>query len=225
MDKGVKKDKGINVTYETLFEFLVREKNRAELQKLEPQFFNNLVEYLKEKQSILNREHLDVFSEEEKEKTGQQLRNIKRVIKELYERREKKILNIALIKSRTGSDVIDTSALMEEEKRFFESVVATLDTYRNDILFNLVNAKHPVMNKPAENMEKSEKAAMPVAAQPETKKEVRDTKTVRFISAVPKFLGKELEVYGPFEEEDVASLPGDVADVLISKGRAEEIDA
>ena len=55
-------------------------------------------------------------------------------------------------------------------------------------------------------------------------KEEKSVKTVRFMSAVPKFLGRELEVYGPFEEEDVANLPGEVADVLIKKGRAEEIN-
>lgn len=210
-------DKGINITYETLFEFLMREKNREELQKLEPQFFSNLVEYLKEKQGVLNKEHLDVFSEEEKEKTEKQLRSIKKVVKELYERREKKILNIALIKSRTASNVIDTSALLEEEKRLFESLVNTLDQYRTDILFSLISAKQPEIKTQLQEPKATEET-------PEQKQE-KAVKTIRFVSAVPKFLGKELEVYGPFEEEDIASLPSDVADVLIKKGRAEEMDA
>jgi len=46
---------------------------------------------------------------------------------------------------------------------------------------------------------------------------------VRFLYAVPKFVGKELEEYGPFEEEDIANLPSDIADILIGKGRVEEI--
>lgn len=210
-------DKGINITYETLFELLMREKNREELQKLEPQFFSNLVEYLKEKQGVLNKEHLDVFSEEEKEKTEKQLRSIKKVVKELYERREKKILNIALIKSRTASNVIDTSALLEEEKRLFESLVNTLDKYRTDILFSLISAKQPEIKMQLQEPKATEETL--------EQKQEKAVKTVRFVSAVPKFLGKELEVYGPFEEEDIASLPSDVADVLIKKGRAEEMDA
>ncbi len=44
---------------------------------------------------------------------------------------------------------------------------------------------------------------------------------VRFISAVPKFVGPELEVYGPFEPEDMASLPKKMANILVKKGRAE----
>ena len=48
-------------------------------------------------------------------------------------------------------------------------------------------------------------------------------KLVRFVHAVPKFVGPELEEYGPFQEEDVANLPSEVANVLITKGRAEAL--
>ena len=208
-------DKGIKVNYETLFELLMREKSREELQKLEPGFFADFVNYLKDKQDLISRESIDVFSEDEKEKAEKQIRSIKGVLKKLYERREKKILNLALIKSRTASSVIDASALLEEEKQFFESLVNILDQYRLGLLFNLISGKLPEMAG------RAEEAAAPKA---EDKKEEKSVKTVRFMSAVPKFLGKELEVYGPFEEEDVANLPGEVADVLIKKGRAEEIN-
>jgi len=33
----------------------------------------------------------------------------------------------------------------------------------------------------------------------------------------------ELEEYGPFQEEDIANLPSEIADLLISKGKVEEI--
>ena len=55
------------------------------------------------------------------------------------------------------------------------------------------------------------------------KEETKNTKLVRFLYAVPKFVGKELEEYGPFGEEDIANLPSEIADVLIGKGRVEEI--
>ena len=47
---------------------------------------------------------------------------------------------------------------------------------------------------------------------------------IKFNHAVPKFVGEDLEVYGPFEENDMANLPSKIADVLVSKGRAEEMD-
>ena len=49
------------------------------------------------------------------------------------------------------------------------------------------------------------------------------TKLVRFLYSVPKFVGQELEEYGPFEEEDIANLPSEIADVLLGKGKVEEI--
>ena len=40
--------KEVNITYEVLFELLKREKDTADLQKLEPNFFNDFVDYLNE---------------------------------------------------------------------------------------------------------------------------------------------------------------------------------
>ena len=90
----------IVITYETLFELLKREKDTTDLQKLEPNFFNYFVDYLNEKKNMLNKEDT-LFSYDEKKKVEKQIENAKRIIKEIYESREKKILNIALMKSRT----------------------------------------------------------------------------------------------------------------------------
>jgi DNA replication initiation complex subunit (GINS family) len=67
---------------------------------------------------------------------------------------------------------------------------------------------------------------MPVLDKPKaikTQEEQNDTKLVRFINAVPRFVGDDLNIYGPYEEQDVANLPQKVVKVLIDKNRAEEI--
>ncbi|MCH8163514.1 MAG: hypothetical protein IIA99_05420 [Proteobacteria bacterium] len=46
----------------------------------------------------------DLFSHDENKKVEKQIENARRIIKEMYERREKKILNFALIKSRNRFD-------------------------------------------------------------------------------------------------------------------------
>ena len=132
--------KEVNITYETLFELLKREKDMTDLQKLYPNFFNDFVEYLNEKNKVLGKED-SLFSYDEKKKVEKQIDNAKRIIKEIYERREKKILNIALIKSRTKSDVMDTSSFLENEKRFFDEVVKVLDVFRNDVIDNIISGK------------------------------------------------------------------------------------
>jgi len=204
--------KEINITYETLFELLKREKDTTDLQKLEPNFFNYFVDYLNEKKNMLNKEDT-LFSYDEKKKVEKQIENAKRIIKEIYERREKKILNIALMKSRTKSNVIDTSALLENEKMFFDEIVKVLNLFRNEVINNIITGEYA--SKAAVESEKKDEKNMPG--------EDKSTKIVRFLYAVPKFVGKELEEYGPFAEEDIANLPGEIADVLITQGNAEEI--
>ncbi|MAH33115.1 hypothetical protein CL615_01860 [archaeon] len=203
--------KEINITYETLFEILKREKDITELQKLEPGFFSDFVDYLNEKKKVLGKED-SMFSYDEKKKVEKQIDNARRIIKEIYERREKKIVDIAMIKSRTKSDVMDTSSFLENEKRLFDETVKVLDNFRNEVISNVLSGKNPVKTDVADEKSKSEVA-----------EEKKNAKIIRFLNHVPKFVGKELEDYGPFEEEDIANLPSEIADVLISKGSAEEI--
>ena len=209
-------NKEVAVTFETLFELLRREKDREELQKLNDFFFRDVVAYLKEKNQILEgREQTELFSADEKIKTEKELVNIKKIIKELYERREKKIVRMAVDKSRAKSTIIDTSAFLKEEKQLFELLVALLDKGRESIINHILDGRLPAVTE-----EKSEEIARPV----ESAKEKKSTMLVRFLHAVPRFVGPALEEYGPFEEEDVASLPAEIARVLINKGRVEELE-
>lgn len=201
----------INLTYETLFDTLRLEKNTGELQQLNERFYEDVVSYLNSKQDILKKTEGD-FSEAEREKTHVQIQNIKKILKELFERREKKIIELALNKARTGSDIIDLSVLLPQEKKLFEKLVKVFTEHRKEILENMINGKQPTLNEVIHvNEEKTEQ-----------KKET-DKKIVKFIHPVPKFLGKQLEVYGPFEAEEISKLPKEIADILIRKGRAEEI--
>ena len=216
---GSMEAKEINITYETLFELLKKEKDMTDLQKLEPSFFDDFVDYLNEKKKMLDREDT-LFSYDEKKKVEKQIENARKIIKEIYERREKKILNIALTKSRTKSHVIDTSALLENEKRFFDETVKVLDAFRKQIIDNVISGK-PVSGIMIEKKEINEKSN--IEKDNNEKKEMKDTKLVRFLCSVPKFVGKELEEYGPFAEEDIANLPTEIAELLINKEKVEEI--
>lgn len=212
MVRGVAEQE-IAVTYETLFELLRLEKSREELQQLSPAFFDDLVDYINEKKKILEKAEAkrDLFAINERDKTRNQLENIKRIVKELYEKREKKIILMAINKSRTGSDIVDTSALLEEEKSFFGEVLAVLDKHRNKVLLSLLEGRELAEAQTNVQVQSEEPPA-------------KETKLVRFVRPVPKFVGKELEVYGPFEEEDMANLPVEIADVLVKKGRAQALD-
>ena len=216
----------IVITHETLFEIVKREKDRTELQKLDASFFSNVVDYIKEKRKIVSGND-SLFSFDDKRKTEKQIEAIRRLLKDLYDKREKKIINMALDKSRTKSDVIDTSALLKEERVLFGHLVSLLDKSRAGILYNLLNESIPVVesyNERGNEIKKAGNAEEKEIVNNQAKNEAeKNTKLVRFVHAVPKFVGEELEEYGPFEEDDVANLPSEIADVLMLKGRVEEI--
>ena len=196
------------ITYETLYEILRKEKYEKELQSLDRNFFQNVVKYLEEKQNILNsqKDKKGIFSSEI-EKTKKQLSNIKKILKELYDRRENKIIQLALFSSRIKGKE-DISAMLPEEKKLYKNLVETLNLFRRDILFNILSPKLPKLKPKDIKIEK---------------KEPKSTKLVRVLHSIPKFVGDDLNVYGPFEREDISNLPKKVAEVLIKKNRAKEI--
>lgn len=230
---------GMIITYETLFDLLRREKSRDELQELDHDFYRNVQRYLEEKKALAKGSS-DGFMDE-REKLRIQVANIKKIIKELYERRERKVVNLALFKARLNNKLLDTRALLPEEKSLFERFAGFLadnrDAVLNPLLFDRQGREpsapesvplqeQPRQRPPSEEQSASspEEASSPITSETESEEDAeQENKTVRFTGAVPKFLGTELEVYGPFEEEDVAKLPAPIADVLIKKGRAEEL--
>ena len=106
--------------------------------------------------------------------------------------------------------------MLENERQFFKELTDIFSKYRNNFLHGLSEAKKRKSMKIKIEEEQEEE-------QEEQEENKTEVKVVRFLHAVPKFMGKELEVYGPFDEEDVASLPIDIADLLIKKGRVEEL--
>jgi DNA replication initiation complex subunit (GINS family) len=236
----------IRITLETLYDILRNEKKREELQQLEASFFQDVVNYLKEKQALLNNKQVEdeLFAVGEQRKIEYELRSIKRILKEIYEKREKKIIDIALNRSRTGSDIIDTSSMLAEEKMFYQQVLGILDVYRRGVLLKLFQGRMPVLlPEPATPEIKKEIPAVPTVTPPEepeeeeseddfqsdnqeiTKTEVtaNEKNKIKFVRPVPSFVWKDLKVYGPYDKGEEIEIFAEVADLLIRKGRAEKV--
>ena len=93
----------------------------------------------------------------------------------------------------------------------FDELVENLNRYRLGILNNLLKNQLPDLKEEKENFIKLEED------------EKGKNKIIRFLHAVPRFVGPELELYGPFEADEIATLPEEIVRVLIEKNRAEEI--
>lgn len=210
----------VNISYETLFELLRLEKTREDLQKLDLDFFDDLLKYLKEKRSNMDSLNSkdDIFAVEQRKKADVQEENLRKILRELYERRERKIINMAVDKSRASDSVIDTSSLLHEEKILYENLVKILNSFRQGILYNLLSSKDVHIDLP--NTHKEVKTDEP-EEKPAEKAE-NTIKRIKVTEFVPKFVGTDLEEYGPYDNEDIAELPEEIAELLIDKGSAEE---
>jgi len=200
------------ITYDTLYEFLRKEKYQNELQSLPLTFFHDVVNYLNEKEAILKsqKEKNSIFSSVETQKTAKQIENIKKIIRELYERREMKIINISLLNSRSNIQKQETASLLPEERKLLKELQNTLNVYKEGILSKLLLNQLPdIKNEP-----KSIKTP---------KKETEITKLVRILNPIPKFMGSDMNIYGPFEGEDLVKLPKKIAQLLIKKKKAQSL--
>jgi DNA replication initiation complex subunit (GINS family) len=211
----------INITYDLLFDVLRMEKSREDLQKLEDKFYKNVVEYLNSKESVISNPNTP---NAERELTRIQLGNVKKLLIELYDRREKKIINLAIYRIKMNSSAINMDVLLNEEKHLFDIIYSKLSLYRLAVLGSILEGKFPMIEILEQEMRRDGQKSEGVPAKELNNSEDSESvKSIRFIKPVPRFLGPELEIYGPFEENDIASLPSKIANILLRKERAEEM--
>jgi DNA replication initiation complex subunit (GINS family) len=247
----------IQITYETLFDLLRKERSLDELQPLQGAFWNQVVQY------ILDREqHVAKATSFEQEKGRIQLLNIKRIIKEIYERREQKIVRLALNVTRTKTgQYIDKRNMLASEQAFFDEQVQLLKKFNQGVLLQIFNGHMPIIaptilgesedipsldttsDHRTSEITTAEETETPVTPSQEPTKEeapITITKTgkptstpeakvgsiiVRFTSNVPKFVGKNKELFGPFEQGKIVQLPANIAQILLKKGKVEHVMA
>jgi len=245
----------INITYETLFDLLRKERSLDELQLLDPRFWVQVVDYLTERSNFLER-----TSSLEQEKARLQLQNIKRILREIYDRREQKLVNLAINVIRTETATyIDKRNMLAEEKELFNESVVLLEKYKKGILFEVFENRIPSIlpgiydslassegSAPASTSSDSFKdfseqpfsqkspssspSAPELISTPKVKSESKESSPVKlektivkFTIPVPRFIGKNKEVFGPFDTGNIVQLPTQIANILIKKGKVQAV--
>lgn len=205
----------IVITYETLYDILRREKARPELQDLPNNFLEDLISYIKKKREILESQESkkSIFTSIEVQKTRKQIDNIQKIIKELYERRESKIIQLSIIASRTSINTEEKNVMLPEEQELYEEIYKKLNFFRENILYEL-----SVGSLPKIELTHYKPKDLKIAEKPN-----KSTKSLKLLCDIPKFIGTDLETYGPFKEEDTIEISHEIAELLIKQKRAEEI--
>jgi len=134
------------------------------------------------------------------------LDNIYKIAKDIFERREQKIILKALRDYRISEN--DTTNLLNKEKTFYNHLLTQLKEHRKTTDLALLGQNMAV------NL--SEKPA-------EISSEDLNSVLIRIINQVPKIMTKDLKEIGPFEPKELIKLPEDEAQLLLSKNLAERV--
>lgn len=125
-----------------------------------------------------------------------EIQNVKRMVRELVNARHRKLVEKAVKGEKIPSDF-----LTDEEKRVYNGVLPFAEEFQNfaDKIFQGYAPKVDV----EQELEKG---------------------VVRFLQDVPAIIGGDMETYGPFKAEDVASLPVENCKILVNQGLAESVE-
>jgi len=173
------------ISYRTLRKIQQLEKNSAVLTKLKSDFYNDLSEYIENLKNRLGSE----TSSQKQMLLNDEIQNTKKIVTDIYEQREKKILLAVVSKARGGTP--DLKNMIDWEKDLFDPVLNLMLTSRKRILA-----------KEEEKIVEKQENSNPI---------------VRITQDIPEFIGTDEKKYN-LRKNDLISLPEDMSDMLLKRG-------
>jgi len=192
------------LTFEKIRDIHRAEKESRKLEKLPDNIMKEAADYIERKQHIKEKTSTDVY----------ELENIKNIIKDLFEIRERKILNLALYSVRTGLPVEN---LTKEEEKLFYSLVNILKTFREEFLDKLGNPVAMV------RMESNGDISKKNGSNDKSEKQKTKKRQIRVVQDIPEFVGTDLKSYS-LKKNDIISLDEKIENLLIKRGLAKVVD-
>ncbi len=166
--------------------------------KVNDNFYDTLADYLQELSGQKEQMTKDsVFSEEAKLQIDTELLNSRKIINDIYDRRERKLVQRALTNARTNSKE-ELENLLPFEKVLYTELLELLKKYREIVLNNILTT--------GRNKEKKQKALK--------------TACIKVTEEVPSFVWEDEKAYGPFKKDSETELPKDIAEFLIENNKA-----
>ena len=163
------------------------EQHEVKLSKIPQDFYEKAKKYLDQKKKI---------SKKKPDRSNKlEVENIQRILEDVFNRRETKILQQAVFATRTG---IPVQNLSKTEEKFFRQLVELLKYQRQKTL-NILTKKIK---------EKKEKVRL---------------QKLKFTKDIPEFMGSDLKKYGPFKTEEEGEIPEENAELMIKSGNAKKV--
>jgi DNA replication initiation complex subunit (GINS family) len=182
------------LTYEALREIQRNEKKSEKLFELSNDFYKAFEAYIEQRTNSKD------------ESSTIEVQNAKNILRDIVDRREKKILNQALRTART-QEKVDKGTMTEKEQELYDALLNVLNEYRFDLNGN--------GQKPAEEEEEDEE---------EPKEEDSSRIKIKVLEDLPAIVGADFEDYGPFKAGEVIELPRENAEIFLNKEKAEKAE-
>ena len=217
MVDAIEKEKTETITFELIRRIQREEQVLPKLTKFPENFYENTKNYLEQKKKII--------AIKENKMNILEIKGIERLVEDIFNRRERKICNQAIITARTG---IPPENLTGEEQIFFDSVMQPIKFHRVDKLDPIfaitqsVKLPEPGIQAQIAEIETEietapeQEVAVPEITSPEISSEVALVRA-KFKEAVSEFIGSDMRTYGPFNAEDVAEIPIENFNLLVDK--------
>jgi DNA replication initiation complex subunit (GINS family) len=183
------------ISYNDLYELLRKERHSENLQPLPSDFLISVAEFLKEKKSQNDSEEGLLLNSTIKDK--KQYENGVSIFKELIRIRKKKLLNLVFVATETGMMKKDYENMLLTEKSLFDKVVKALEENDKDLTKNMSKEKE---------------------------KPLSQNKMVIFNTDVEQFIDMTGNPIGPFLSGQLANMESEIAQILVTGGKARFID-
>ena len=219
------------ITFDLIRKIQREEQRLPKLTKLPDSFYTNVATYVTQKKKLI--------ASKEDRRSSLEIKSIEMLIEDIFNRRERKIINTAINSARTG---IPPENMTDEERAFYDGLLAFIKGRRNDILQNILEEPIVEEKEPVEVEEVKVEESVGEAAR-ETAKETAEilsavkpivpaslgsigaslgVSLIVFKEDVPSFVGSDMRSYGPFKKGDIAKVPDENLRALLERGVVEE---
>jgi len=199
------------MNYMVLRKIQQKEKSSPLLTKIDDHFFEDASAYCSLLRKRLNAEEKPsrnlILSE--------QTQNVEKIIRSIYELREKKIMLAAMSKTRGGSP--SEKQFLSYEKQLFNSIYSLLIDTRNTFLDHKEKQNSIPEEKYIKNQKNSE-----TANKVEPSMNTGNHIAIRILENIPTFIGTDTKQYC-LKKNDIVSVPDVLASMLINKHVAETV--
>jgi DNA replication initiation complex subunit (GINS family) len=184
------------LSYNDLYELLRKERFNENLQLLPKNFLEEVSAYLNEKKELSMND--DSMFADSVLKAKKQFENSIAIFKELIIRRKKKLLNLVFVAAETGIMKRDYENMLVFERELFDKLVKAF--------------------------EENDKEISKVFIQKKTEELKKTNRMIIFNQNVEQFIDMTGGLVGPFASGELANLEKEVAEILVSGGKASFVD-